>query len=90
MIDTSKIDQDLRMYLQLYMKLIFELPIHNNDVTYSHDEVVRELNKNLLEFDASIGIDGGEFDFGVYPQYAWIWMKVCHAQCKIKIKLFKL
>jgi hypothetical protein len=76
MIDTNKIDKSLRKYLQLYMKLIFELPIHNDDVVLTHDEVVREINKNLLEFDASIGIDGGEFDFGVYPQYTWIYMKV--------------
>ena len=84
MIDTNNIDSSLRMYLQLYMKLIFELPIHNEEVNLSHDEVVSEINKNLLEFDASIGIDGGEFDFGLYPQYTWIYMKVGYLSIKIK------
>jgi Zn-dependent M16 (insulinase) family peptidase len=89
MIDTNNIDKDLRMYLQLYIKLIFELPIHNDEVNLSHAEVVEEINKNLLEFDASIGIDGGEFDFGVYPQYAWIWMKVSLKKFETGVKLLK-
>lgn len=76
MIDTNDIDEKLRKYLQLFMKLIFELPIHNENVSLTHDEVVREIHKELLEFDAAIGIDGEELDFGIYPQYLWIYIKV--------------
>ncbi len=75
-IDTSNIDATLRKYLKLYVKLLFESPIRNDEVNLSHDEVVYELNKDLLEYDATIGIDGEECDFGSYPQYLWVYVKV--------------
>jgi hypothetical protein len=76
MIDTHSIDKDLRKYLKLYVKLLFESPIRNDSVNLTHDQVVYQLNKDLLEYDASIGIDGDDMDFGSYTQYLTLYLKV--------------
>jgi hypothetical protein len=75
-IDTSKLSSKLRPYLQLFTNLLFELPVKNHEVNLTHEQVVYELNKDLLEFDASIGINGSEFEPGIFPKYLSVFTKV--------------
>jgi hypothetical protein len=76
MIDTETIDKDLRKYLKLYIKLLFESPIRNDAVNLTHEQVVYELNRDLLEYDVTVGINGDDFEFGSYPHYLWVYIKV--------------
>ena len=75
-IDTSRLDADLREYLELFTSLLFELPIKCGDLSLTHEQVVYELNKDLLEFDASIGLDGSQFGPGSFWNYLDIFVKV--------------
>lgn len=74
--DTSCLDTELREYLELYTGLLFELPIKYGDVSLTHEQVVYELNKDLLEFAASIGIEGDQFDPGCFSNYLSVYVKV--------------
>ncbi len=76
MIDTNHLDVSLRPYLQLLIATLFELPIKNSEVNFTHEQTVYELNKDLLEFDGSIGINGDVFEPGIFPQYLSIFTKV--------------
>jgi hypothetical protein len=75
-IDTTKLTSELRPYLQLFTNLLFELPVRNHVINLTHEQVVYELNKDLLEFDASIGINGSEFEPGIFPKYVSVFTKV--------------
>jgi hypothetical protein len=76
MIDTSKMRNELRPYLTILANLLFELPVKNSELHLSHEQVVYELNKNLLEYESSIGLHGSEFDHGNFPQYYSLFVKV--------------
>lgn len=76
-VDTARLETDLREYLELYISLLFELPIKHGDLSLTHEQVVYELNKDLLEFDASIGLNGSQFDPGSFSNYLTIFVKVC-------------
>ena len=75
-VDTGSLDVTLRPYLQLFMNMLFELPIENELFKWTHEQTVYELNKDLLEFDASIGINGDTFEPGIFPQYISVFTKV--------------
>lgn len=77
-IDTTSIGADLRAYLELFASLLFELPIKCDaeKLDWCHEQVVYELNKDLLEFDVSIGLNGSQFDPGSFSQYLAIYVKV--------------
>lgn len=90
-VDTQTLEADLREYLELFATLLFELPIKHGDMSLTHEQVVYELNKDLLEFDASIGLNGSQFDPGSFSNYLTIFVKV-HLVCFInylRVKLFK-
>ena len=74
-IDTSKLNHDLRVYLELFTELLFELPIKNSQVDLTHEEAVGELNRDLLEFESSIGIHGRKFSPGIFSQYLCVTTK---------------
>jgi hypothetical protein len=75
-IDTSRLSSELRQYLELFTNVLFELPIKSDSLTLSHEQVVFELNRELLEFDASIGINGSQFDPGSFSHYLCLFTKV--------------
>lgn len=88
-IDTSSLRDELRSYLELYTNVMFELPVANSQVEFSHEQVVYELNKDLLEFDVSLGINGCEFDPGSYSQYLSVFTKTEISDYKLAIKWLK-
>lgn len=75
-LDTSSLEIELREYLELYVSLLFELPVKSGDLSLTHEQVVYELNKDLLEFDASIGLNGSQFDPGSFSNYLTVFVKV--------------
>lgn len=76
-IDSAGLEAELREYLELFTSILFELPIKHGDLSLTHEQVVYELNKDLLEFDASIGLNGSQFDPGSFSNYLTIYVKVC-------------
>jgi Zn-dependent M16 (insulinase) family peptidase len=78
-IDTNALDMELRVYLQLLTSLLFELPIKleekTRDVVMSREQAVLELNRDLLEFGSSLGINGADFEPGSYSQYVCVFVK---------------
>lgn len=89
-IDTSHIEINLKPYLQLFIALLFELPIENSSISYTHEQTVYELNKDLLEFDASIGLNGDLFEPGIFPQYLSIFTKAPVKDYEKAVKWMKL
>ena len=88
-IDTSSLRDELRSYLELYTNVMFELPVVNSQVKFSHEQVVYELNKDLLEFDVSLGINGCEFEPGSYSQYLTVFTKTELSDYELAIKWLK-
>ena len=88
-IDTSKLSHDLRVYLELFTELLFELPIKNSHVNLSHEEAVYELNRDLLEFESSIGIHGRKFGPGIFSQYLCVTIKTPLEYYELAVKWLK-
>ncbi len=76
MFDTTKVRNELRSYLMVLANLLFESPVKNSELDLSHEQVVYELNKNLLEYESSVGLHGSEFDHGNFSQYYFAFVKV--------------
>ncbi|CAF0960511.1 unnamed protein product [Brachionus calyciflorus] len=89
-LDTTKLSNDLRLYLELFTNVLFELPIENSEVSLTHEQVVFELNKDLLEFDISLGINGSEFEPGIFSQYLTIFTKTQLNDFELAIKWLKM
>lgn len=87
--DTSSLRDDLRSYLELYTNVMFELPVENSEVKLTHEQVVYELNKDLLEFDVSLGINGCEFEPGSFSQYLTVFTKTQINDYELAIKWLK-
>jgi Zn-dependent M16 (insulinase) family peptidase len=67
-----------KTYLELFTNLLFELPIKDEEAALdlSHEDVVYQLNRDLLEFGCSLGINGSQLDPGIYAEYVTIFAKV--------------
>ena len=90
LIDTSSLTRDQRRYLPLFVNLFFELPIATKDLKLSHEEVVFELNRDLLEFEATVGMDGSELSPGSFPQYLEFFTKVPLKDYELAVRWLKL
>ena len=88
-IDTSSLNHELRAYLELFTELLFELPIKNSRVDLTHEEAVCELNRDLLEFESSIGIHGRKFSPGIFSQYICVTTKTPIENYELAVKWLK-
>lgn len=89
-LDTNALSDELRPYLELYTNVLFELPVENQEIKLTHEQVVYELNKDLLEFDVSLGINGSEFEPGIFSQYLTVFTKTQMEDFELAIKWLKL
>lgn len=90
LIDTCNLSPDQRRLLPLFVNLFFELPITAKDLKLSHEEVVFELNRDLLEFEATVGINGSDLSIGSFPQYLMVFTKVALKDYELAVKWLKL
>ena len=91
LIDTNQLSKEYKIYLELFTNLLFESPIANKEINLTHEEVVYELNRDLLEFGSSLGINGSQLDPGIYSEYFTIFTKVLNIYGDfLLISLFKL
>ena len=90
LIDTVDLDPGLKIYLELFTSLLFESPIFNAGLNLTHEQVVRELNKDLLEFGSSLGINGSQFEPGIFSEYFSIFTKLPIQDYELGIKWIKM
>lgn len=89
LIDTTDLDPSLKVYLELLTSLLFESPIKGSDIELTHEQVVFELNKDLLEFGSSLGINGSQFEPGIFSEYFTIFTKVPIQDYELGVKWIK-
>jgi len=89
LIDTVQLDPSLKVYLELFTSLLFESPIRNSEVDLTHGQVVYELNKDLLEFGSPLGINGSQFEPGIFSEYFTVFIKVPIRDYELGIKWIK-
>ena len=64
-IGTDSVPPELRAYLTLYLSMVFSLPIRRqNGEWLAYEDVVKQLDEDVLEYDAAIGI-GSSFSESV-------------------------
>ena len=76
LVDTMGLKPEQKIYLELFTNLLFELPVESSNLTLSHEEVVYQLNRDLLEYGTSLGINGGQLEPGIYAEYMTMFAKV--------------
>lgn len=89
-LDTSNLSVNLRPYLLLLSNLLFELPVENSELKMSHEEVVFELNKDLLEYESCIGLNGSQFDPGSFANYFSVFTKTSMIDYDLAVRWLKL
>ncbi|XP_013400143.1 uncharacterized protein C05D11.1 [Lingula anatina] len=75
-INTDAVPQDLKYYLPLYAAVMCESPLMRNNELVSHEIVIQELEADTLSVDTSLGLSGGMFTHGDFPQLLTLRLKV--------------
>ena len=89
LIDTLALNAEQKIHLELFTNLLFELPIKNSSIDLSHEEVVYQMNRDLLEFGSSLGINGSQMDPGIFAEYLTVFAKVPIQDYELAIKWIK-
>eukprot|EP01125_Pyxidicula_operculata_P006346 TRINITY_DN2202_c0_g2_i3.p1 TRINITY_DN2202_c0_g2~~TRINITY_DN2202_c0_g2_i3.p1 ORF type:complete len:714 (+),score=176.41 TRINITY_DN2202_c0_g2_i3:1308-3449(+) len=89
-IDTSCLDSELRKYLELYLELMFELPIKRNGKSWSHDKVVQVLTDITISYSNSIGYNSSTYFVpGYFSQLAVITVRCQTSKYEEVISMLK-
>lgn len=76
LMDTQDMDLEMRMYLQLYLEMIYELPIEREGLSLSRDEVVAKLHADAISFESCLGVGNGRNFFpGSFPSLGYLKLK---------------
>ncbi len=91
LIDTSGLDSEEKVYLELLTNLLFELPVKDETtgLDLTHEQAVCEVNRDLLEFGSSIGINGNQMEPGIYAEYMTVFAKVQIEDYELAVKWMK-
>ncbi|KAF7269964.1 hypothetical protein GWI33_017052 [Rhynchophorus ferrugineus] len=77
LLDTSKVPQELRIYLPLLLECLLESPVEENGKLIPYEEVVARLNDDTVCSVTSIGLGRGSlFSCGIYAQTAILSLQV--------------
>jgi len=74
-LDTGRLDSNLRKYLELYLEVIFEIPLIKDGKLISYEEVVYMLEDQSVDHGNGCGLSGGNFTCGSFAQLMWLDMK---------------
>ncbi|KAL5484731.1 hypothetical protein EMCRGX_G021276 [Ephydatia muelleri] len=75
-LNTSAVPVALRPYIPLLLELYFDSPVQRNGVGVPHDVRVREIAEETVSTSATLGQKGKKFEFGVFPEIAFVTVKV--------------
>eukprot|EP01134_Creolimax_fragrantissima_P004653 CFRG4653T1 len=67
--DTSHLTPTQRLWLELYLDVMFELPINRNGSVIDYEDVVKELERDTVSHGNACGVTGGGSNFvcGSFP-----------------------
>jgi len=85
-IETSCVPDYLRLYLEIFLDLFFELSLLQDGTIIPYDKVVAALNRDLLNYSASLGFRGDKFECGSFSQEMIVDLKVEKVKYKEGIK----
>lgn len=75
-LDTLAVPTELRPYIPLYLELLFDSSVQRSGVIISHEIRVKEIAEHTVSTSASLGQKGKKFQFGVFPEVAFVTIKV--------------
>ncbi|XP_067661811.1 uncharacterized protein C05D11.1-like [Haliotis asinina] len=76
LLDSSTVPQKLKYYLPLFCEVLLESPILRDGKLVSHEEVIAQLEADTLSSSVGLGVRGGKFSCGSFPQVASVELKV--------------
>eukprot|EP01087_Luapelamoeba_hula_P007015 TRINITY_DN1709_c0_g1_i3.p1 TRINITY_DN1709_c0_g1~~TRINITY_DN1709_c0_g1_i3.p1 ORF type:complete len:882 (+),score=155.82 TRINITY_DN1709_c0_g1_i3:330-2975(+) len=89
-IDTEAVPDRLRPYIELYNKILFEIPVRKDDgQVIGHEEVVKQLVADTVGYSSTIGFGGGSFACGTFAQLIQVHLKTEVSKYKRGIELLK-
>ena len=89
LIDTQPLSLEQKLYLELLTNLLFELPICDQHGSLTHEQVVYQVNRDLLEFGSSLGINGSQLEPGIYAEYLTVFVKVPLSEYAVAVEWLK-
>lgn len=76
LLDTSRLPEDLRLYLPLYLEVMYESPMMRNGKQIGHEQVIEEMERDLLDHGAALGFyNDSSFRCGAFGELACISVK---------------
>jgi len=89
LLDTFNLPENLRPYLELYLDMMFELPIIRNGQFIKHEEVVEALERDTVSYSNSIGFGASSFSCGSFSHYVNIEMKLEVSKYELAVRWLK-
>jgi len=87
LIDTTCLPDHLRLYIELYLEAVYELPIREEDGSITpYEEVVRNLTAQTVGYSNSCGLNGGNFQCGSFAQSMGFTLKVEASKWELAVK----
>ncbi|XP_060600571.1 uncharacterized protein C05D11.1-like [Ruditapes philippinarum] len=86
MLDSTCLPQELKYFLPLYCEILFESPILRDGVLVSHEEIISQLEADTLSTESCIGVNGGKFSCGSFPQIVMLKIQVEKAKYELGVK----
>ena len=86
-LDTARLPEDLRLFLPLYLEVLFESPVMRNGKLVGHEQVITEMERDLLDQGAALGFYcNNAFRCGAFGELAVISVKTEIAKYAVAIK----
>ncbi|GFR13936.1 uncharacterized protein C05D11.1 [Trichonephila clavata] len=76
LMDTSRLSQELRMFLPLYVELLDESAIKRNGEIVPYQEIVKQLAEDTIGITANLGLNYSRFFCGKYAQVICVELMV--------------
>jgi Zn-dependent M16 (insulinase) family peptidase len=67
-LDTFHLSYEQRLYLQLYLDCLFELPLEREGVIIPFEDVVKELDKKTVKRSTAVGLSTSSFNVSDFSQ----------------------
>lgn len=76
-VDTCSLNNDERLYMEVFLESFFNVPVLKDGVLLTHENVVKALNQDTMEFSNGLGYYSyGQFSGGAFGQLAHFALKV--------------
>jgi len=82
LLDTSSVPPSLKLFLPLFLEVLFESPVKRNGAIIPHDVVIKELAEDTVSTAATLGVHCEELRFScaAYAQMAHLFLQMSIAK----------